>query len=95
MLGFGASASCAIAIGDGRYDEGEGVGGIEVRLFFGATEAAYYDFSGPSGAFTIPIRDLPDGERILVRLVNPGASARSLSIPLGYTMHTHGLITRP
>ena len=71
--------------GDGQYGEGEGIGGIEVRLFDGATEAAWFDASGPSGSFAVPIADLPDFGPVTVRLVNTTGFDQTLSIPLGTT----------
>lgn len=79
--------------GDGEYSEGEGIGGIEVRLFSGATEAAWFDASGPSGGFAVPIADLPDLSPVVVRLVNTTGSDQTLSIPLGTT--TLGELTIP
>lgn len=73
------------ANGNGIYDEGEGVSGIDVRLFQGGVEAAHYDVSGTAGGFAVPIDDLLDGETVEVRLYNPTASDVDLSVPLGYT----------
>lgn len=67
------------------YDDGEGQGGIEVRLWNGTNEAAWYDESQASGSFAIPINDLPDGHEISVALVNTNAAAVRVTIPFGHT----------
>jgi hypothetical protein len=69
---------------NGHYDEGEGVGGIEVRLWVGATEAPWYDVSQASGSFAVPIREIPDGSFVRVRLVNRTGAARKLTVPAGF-----------
>jgi len=70
---------------NGVYDEGEGVGGIAIRLWDGANEAARFDCSQSSGSMAIPINDLPDGRWIEVRLQNTNAATQRLSIPLGWS----------
>ena len=69
---------------NGFYEEGEGVGGIEVRLWNGAQEAAWFDASQPSGNFAIPIEDLTDGNTITVQLINTNPASKRLTIPIGY-----------
>jgi hypothetical protein len=69
---------------DQAYTEGEGVSNIEIRLFNGGTEAAWYDVSTASGSFAVPVSDLTDGSTITVVLVNKSGTGCSLSIPLGY-----------
>lgn len=69
---------------NGVYDTTEGVGGIEIRLWNGTNEAAWYDVSEASGNMAIPISDLTDGREIQVELRNTNTSARTLSLPLGY-----------
>jgi uncharacterized protein YkwD len=70
---------------NGMYDEGEGVSNVEVHLWNGTNEAAWYDVSQPSGNFAVPINDLPDGRTIAVQVVNRSGSARWLTMPTGYT----------
>lgn len=70
---------------NGVYNEGEGVGGIEIRLWDGTNQATWYDVSGSSGSFAIPINSLADGHSIRVELTNTNAANRSLTLPLGYT----------
>lgn len=67
------------------YDEGEGVGGIEIRLWDGTNQAAWYDVAGASGSFAVPINSLTDGHTIRVELTNTNTSSRTLTFPLGYT----------
>jgi len=69
---------------NGYYEEGEGVGGIEVRLWDGSQEAAWFDASQPSGSFAIPIEDLTDGNTITVQFVNTNSTTKRLTIPIGY-----------
>lgn len=76
---------------DGLYDEGEGTGGIEIRLWDGTNEAQYYDISEASGSFAVPISDLTKGREIDIELVNTGATARTLTIPVGF--NTFGELT--
>lgn len=66
------------------YGDGEGVGGIEVRLWNGTSEAGWYDVSQPSGNFAIPINDLPAGADIGVQLVNTSAAPVTVTIPLTF-----------
>lgn len=66
------------------YDEGEGVAGIEVHLWRGTNEAAWYDASSASGNFALPINDLLDGATIEVELRNTNAASVRLTWPLGY-----------
>ena len=79
------------ADGNGEYDEGEGVGGIDVRLIGSNGESAWYDRSQASGSFAVPIADLSDGSRVTVRLLNSNNASRTLTIPLGY--RTLGTVT--
>lgn len=67
------------------YDVGEGVGGIEIRLWDGPHQAAWYDVSGASGSFAIPINTLTDGHTIRLELTNTNATSRQITFPLGYT----------
>lgn len=70
---------------NGRYDEGEGVGGVEIRLYDdqgGGTQ--WYDVSTVAGSFAIPISDVQDGALIDVVLVNTNSSDVNLSLPWGY-----------
>ena len=69
---------------NGFYEEGEGVGGIEVRLWDGAQEANWFDASQPSGNFAVPIEDLVDGNTITVQLINTNSTAKRLTIPIRY-----------
>ena len=69
---------------NGVYDLGEGIGGIEVRLWNGTNEAAWYDVSEASGNLALPISDLPDGAEIQVELRNTNATPKTISIPLGF-----------
>jgi len=67
------------------YDEGEGVGGIEVHLWRSdGQEAAWYDVSEACGSFAVPLNGLSGGETIAIELRNASGGARQLSIPLGY-----------
>ncbi len=72
------------------YNEGEGVGNVQVHLWNGTNEALWYDESQASGSFAIPINDLPDGAAIEVELRNTNASSKRLTLPLGY--NTLGLV---
>jgi len=72
------------ADGSGEYDEGEGVGGIDVRLFGPNGESAWYDTSQSSGSFAVPIADLADGSRVTVRLQNSNNESKVLTVPFGY-----------
>lgn len=66
------------------YDEGEGVGGVEIHLWNGANEAGRFDASGSSGSFAVPINDLADGAEIEVELRNTNAAPVTLTLPLGH-----------
>jgi uncharacterized protein YkwD len=70
---------------NGVYDETEGIAGIEVRLWDGTNQAAWYDISTASGNFAVPINDLTDGRTIRVELTNTNPVSRSITFPLGYT----------
>jgi hypothetical protein len=69
---------------NGLYNEGEGVAGIEVRLWNGTNEAPWYDMSQASGSFAIPIESLPAGKAIRVELRNASGSNRVVTLPLGF-----------
>lgn len=69
---------------NGLYDQGEGVGNVEIHLWNGLSEALWYDASQPSGSFAIPINDLPDGSNVWIELRNAGATT-NITIPFGYT----------
>ncbi len=47
--------------------------------------AAWYDVSGASGSFAIPINTLTDGHTIRLELTNTNATSRQITFPLGYT----------
>ena len=67
-----------------NYDTGEGVSGIEVHLWDGTNEAAWYDVSTASGNFAIPISDLPANHKIAIQLINTNTATRRISIPWGF-----------
>ena len=67
-----------------NYDTGEGVSGIEVHLWDGTNEAAWYDVSSASGNFAIPIGDLPANHKIAIQLINMNTATRRISIPWGF-----------
>ncbi|VGO15259.1 hypothetical protein PDESU_03841 [Pontiella desulfatans] len=69
---------------DGRYDQGEGVPGIEVGIEVNGTATGSYDVSGTVGSFAIPIMDIPSGTGAVVLLRNTTEGIRSLSIPQDY-----------
>jgi hypothetical protein len=69
---------------DFAYTAGEGIGNVEVRLFDGGVEGAYYDVSTSAGSFAIPIADHTDGSTITVKLVNKTGGSTTLSIPMGW-----------
>ncbi len=76
------------------YDEGEGAGGIQVRLWkSNGEEAAWYDVSEACGSFAVPLNGLPGGDEIFIELRNTNATARNLSIPLGYSTHGRVYLT--
>jgi uncharacterized protein YkwD len=66
------------------YDKGEGVSGIEIHLWDGTNEAAWYDVSTASGNFAIPIGDLPGNHKITIQLINTNTATRRISIPWGF-----------
>ena len=70
---------------NGVMDQNEGVGNVEVHLWNGTNEAAWYDVSQPGGSFAVPINDLPDGNTIWVEVRN-GGTATNITLPLGYTL---------
>ncbi len=67
------------------YDPGEGVGGVQVRLWDGTNQAAWYDESQASGSFAVPLDDLVRGHVIAVELFNPSAFPKKISIPRDYS----------
>ncbi len=67
------------------YDEGEGRGGLEVRLWEGSNEASFYDVSDASGSFSVPIQNLSDSASISVEIVNASGSNVVLTIPTGFS----------
>ena len=72
------------ADGDGSYNDGEGLGGIEVRLEVNGVPTAWHDVSEAAGSFAIPIDDVPLNTPALVKLRNTTASPATCSIPLSY-----------
>lgn len=72
------------ANGNNQYDQNEGVGGIEVRAYQNGVEGAWFDRSQTSGNFAVPIQGFVDNQPVEVRLVNTTASARTVTIPIGY-----------
>jgi hypothetical protein len=79
------------ADGNGRYDPGEGVGGVEVRLFQHGVEGAWFDRSAPSGSFAVPLAGFLDGQPVEIRLVHPGAQPVTLTLSHGFA--AGGVIT--
>ena len=66
------------------YNEGEGVNGVEIRLWDGTNQATWYDSSTASGNFAIPISDLPVNQKIAIQLINTNTATRRVSIPWGF-----------
>ena len=65
------------------YDRGEGLDGIEIRLYQDGVENTWHDISTASGNFAVPLNELANGTVVVV-LVNPGATAVNLSIPVDH-----------
>lgn len=74
---------------NGVYDDGEGVGGVEVRLHQNGVEAAHYDVSGPSGSFAVPLQGLTPGAPVDITLVNGSTNSVTLSVPVDYDSLGH------
>ena len=74
------------ADGNGLYDRGEGVGGVEIRLYQQGIAHSWYDVSENVGNFAIPIAALISGESVMVEFTNPGVTAKTVSIPLTYDL---------
>lgn len=72
------------ANGDDSYQRGEGVGGIDVRLYQGGIEHSWYDRSSASGSFAVPIDGLEVGSPVEVELYNSNASTQTVSIAMTY-----------
>jgi hypothetical protein len=71
--------------GSRAYDEGEGVGGIEVRLRTPVGVHTWFDRTTAAGSFAIPIQDVADGALVEVLLKNTSGAARTLHIPVDYS----------
>ncbi|MFT5124635.1 MAG: hypothetical protein ACI9TH_005134 [Kiritimatiellia bacterium] len=65
------------------YDRGEGLGGIEIRIYQDGVEHDMYDVSSDSGNFAVPLNNLAEGLAMIV-FVNPSASPVTLSIPIDH-----------
>ncbi|MFO1523072.1 MAG: hypothetical protein U1G05_13730 [Kiritimatiellia bacterium] len=69
---------------NGKYDQGEGVGGIEVRLAVNGVAGAWFDRSNPSGSFAVPFQDLAAGSTVVLTLVNASGAPRTITLPQGF-----------
>jgi hypothetical protein len=89
-----------------NYDEGEGIGGFEVRLSVGGSPHSSYDVSAPGGNFAIPITSIGSGSDVDVIIKNVSGSAQTISIPIGFWTlgnltlanneeYTYGTFTQP
>ena len=72
------------ANGNGVYDSGEGLEGVEVRLQVNGVPSAWFDRASPCGSFAVPMQDIAAGATVDVLLVNPAISPRTLTLPQGY-----------
>ncbi len=72
------------ANGNSRYDQGEGIAGVAVRLFVGGAPFGMYDLSADAGSFAIPIQLMAGGTQTQVVLSNTTTAAVTLSIPRDY-----------
>jgi len=66
------------------YDNGEGVAGVEVRLWQGGLEAPWFDVSGSAGGFAVPLWGLATGLLVSVDLVNTSVAPVTLDLAFGY-----------
>lgn len=73
------------------YDNGEGVVGVEVRLWQGGLEAPWFDVSGSAGGFAVPLWGLATGDLVFVTLVN--TSAVPVTLDLAYDFGSVGRVT--
>lgn len=67
--------------GNGEYDEGEGIGGVEVRLRVAGQDHPDFDRSTACGSFAVPCNLLSVGSEVLVLLGNPRAESLTLTLP--------------
>ncbi len=70
--------------GNGSYEQGEGVGGIAIRLVVAGAAFSSYDLSSTVGSFAVPIQAIAAGITVQVVLSNTTARAITLSIPRDY-----------
>lgn len=71
--------------GDGAYDQGEGLGGIRVRLRVNGLIQDAFDLTSPVGSFAIPIQSIADGATVEVLLANATTSSVTLQVPRSYS----------
>ncbi|HWB07308.1 MAG TPA: CAP domain-containing protein [Verrucomicrobiales bacterium] len=72
------------ANGNGKYTQGEGVGGVRVSLRINGAEHAFYDIAAAPGSFAVPVTSITRGVTVEVWLTNTNGSAVTLSIPRSY-----------
>lgn len=66
------------------YNAGEGIPGIEIRLFQNTNEAPWYDSSGSAGGFAVPLWGLSTGAEVTVKLVNTNLATATFNIAYDY-----------
>jgi hypothetical protein len=69
---------------NGKYDQSEGRGSLEVTLRVNGVAHSRFDVSSAAGSFAIPIQTITTGASVVVSVRNPSASAVQLSIPRNY-----------
>lgn len=69
---------------NGKYDQSEGRGSLEVTLRVNGVAHSRFDVSSAAGSFAIPIQTITTGASVMVSVRNPAASAVQLSIPRNY-----------
>lgn len=72
------------ANGNGAYDQGEGLGGIGIKLVVNNVVQSAYDVSSSVGSFAVPIGTVPAGSQVKVLLTNTTSLRQTVSIPRDY-----------
>jgi hypothetical protein len=73
------------ANGNGKYDQGEGIAGIGLKLRNSGVIHDFFDVSSAVGSFAVPIQSIADGSLVEVLAANLTSATVTVSIPRTYS----------
>ena len=76
------------ANGNGKYDDSEGQGALNVTLKVNGIAYTNFDVATAVGSFAIPLNSIATGATVEVSIQNPTAAAAQLSIPRNFQTFT-------